>query len=179
MDAYNKLKTKSDLFIINVVKQKDNYPVEKVEAAQRLFEERGLTMEQSDAILGQRKEAISQIKEMMFEGKSIIDIEYNLKSMNLPVSEVNKLIYSTHKGLEIELLEEHSSRNKYYFYLIFWIIGFSIFLVVFLSRFFGDGVLMGNLLLAIPFLYFRFKHLPKLHRLRTANQIHGYDKAMR
>lgn len=176
MNEYEKLVNKNDVFIINVLKQKANYTKEKFDAAQKIFDERGLNMESSDEKLLERKEAYLVLEAMMLEGKPLDEIKKSLVDHGVEYAQTGKLIHSNYKSLSVKLKEEHIGGNIYYLYAIVWVIGFSIILIALLQRFFGPGVLMGNFLLLIPFVYFRFKPLRQIVRLRSANEKFGYDK---
>jgi len=175
MDLIDRMRNKSDVYIINIIKQRDNNSKEMYEAAKAIFIERGLSLEQAKNLMENKSSAIKELREYMLRGESKENLRAFLLDNNIPSAELDQTISTSYKSFESELNEDFKSRRRYYIYVIFWIIGFSIFLIITLQRFMGDSLLMLNFLLVIPFFYLRFKPIFKLRAIRVANRDHKYE----
>lgn len=172
--AYKELSTKSDIYIINVVNQEKQNSKENYEAAKIIFEERNLSVERAKDILADRKAMTTELRPLMRQGLPREVLIDKIIANSIPRHDADMYLAKIYTNYETELVEDYNDRKRYFLYAFFWIIGFSIISVILFSRFLGDATLMLNLLLIFPFLYLRFKPLPKLMALRNANNTFGY-----
>jgi len=174
-DLLEMMRDKSDVYLTNIVEQKANNAEDVYNAAMLVFEERGLSIEKSNAVKEQNFQVIKQLEERIMKGAQKDELNHLLHKNGFPQSQIPQTISNTYKKLEMELDADFKGRRRYYIYVVFWVIAFSIFLLFTVEPFMGDATLMLNFLLFIPFFYLRFKPIFKLRDIRVANRDNGYE----